>query len=761
MTRALLALAGVLLFGAYLAQVVALGDWQVDDAGISFAYARHIAEGHGPVTNPGDVEVNEGWSNPVWTGLMALLWSAGLFHLVLTPKIVSGLCAAGSFWLLGRLVRQLGVGSATGWALVPMAALVANGGWVAWTVGGLENPQYVLTLLAALSVYLDDVEHPGRWPRSGPLFFLVAISRPEGLVYTVAAGTDALIRAVRTGSWRWLLQLVAGLLVGLVPYVVLHLAVFGDLLPNTYYAKSREGSLVERLLDPRAGGWRYLTEGLASFPQAGLLVLSGLAAADRAFWRRGGLAVVLALGASVLFVLQSGGDWMMEHRFLSPTYALVALLAAVGARTLGEVVWPTAVGRGVALGAAAIAVLAVASGLPQGLERIQQNPTVPLKDRLTRLPKLLVVSEALGLDHPTFLMSDMGGPMWANDQGQVRILDMFGLCDKHIAHGLHDRDVAALWSYGFEQHTPAMVQVPPTLTKSWRLLAYPHFLDAFTPLDDAGTPWEQVRWYLRRSLVEPAWEDAFATGDVVVQGALRVHRVTLVDSEPGEVIVEVVFSLRRVGMGRPRVRLSLVGERPSDAAADLLSFLDVRALTAQRVYVQRLVLAVPPDVGTVRSVQAIGTPEPSDLPAPASWQSMQLAIDGGGDNLRLREWVVHNPADVVRDGPRLVLQPFDPDHHTLCTPMLPAGRLRTQLTTRLRAVGEAATLDVRGYGPDGVFLGRQELWRWRTPHDDARTLHIEVAVPARSHTVRLCQAVLGGGTLVTEAWSVETLRDQR
>ena len=46
------------------------GRWEVDDAGITFAYARSVATGAGPVLQPGAPPV-EGFSDPAWMVLLA------------------------------------------------------------------------------------------------------------------------------------------------------------------------------------------------------------------------------------------------------------------------------------------------------------------------------------------------------------------------------------------------------------------------------------------------------------------------------------------------------------------------------------------------------------------------------------------------------------------------------------------------------------------------------------------------------------------
>ena len=47
-----------------------LWDWEVEDAAITFAYARSFAEGDGLVPQPGAERV-EGYSNPTWLLLFA------------------------------------------------------------------------------------------------------------------------------------------------------------------------------------------------------------------------------------------------------------------------------------------------------------------------------------------------------------------------------------------------------------------------------------------------------------------------------------------------------------------------------------------------------------------------------------------------------------------------------------------------------------------------------------------------------------------
>lgn len=735
-------LGAVALTALYLVHARVHGAWQVDDAGITFAYARNIAAGHGAVTNPGDAALNEGYSNPAWTALLALFMVAGAFDLVVTPKVLSVVATVATFAVMAGVVRRLDDDRWSASMLVPAAVLIANGSFVAWSIGGLENPEYVLAITAAIAVYLRDVAAPDRWPVSGPLFFLVAISRPEGLVYTVAVGVDAAVRALATRRVGWLLRLVVGVAVPVGLYGAWHLATFGDLLPNTYYAKSRDVSLATRLFDPRANGWQYLLEGLRTWTQLPLLLVGVVALADREAWRKGVGAVLLGLVASVVFVLVSNGDWMMQYRFASPTFALLALLAGLGTATLRRSV----LGGGPWLrgGIEVVAGLALAAGvgwhLQEQLEQIRTNPTVPLESRLVRLPRLMAVAEGLGLERPEILMSDMGGPMWVNDQGQAELLDMFGLCTREVAMALHHRDIDALWQFGFVDHDPAFLQFPPTLYRAWRLDACPWFQEDYAPLEDWKASRAETGFFVRRDLIEPPWEDRFATGTVVVQRPLRVHDVRLVAARPGAAEVEVLFSLREPASVSPRVRLVVTGERPHDDVVTLLPFLLPSGLAPDRVYRGQATMEVPEDVGVVTSVQVVGTPEPSDLRLPPQWSVVGTGVPDPGATALPEDMPVAYDGDAGRtpDG-GVRFAPVHADDNRVCTPaVVPTEDMRLATTLSLPRVDGRLDLELRWFDARGAFVDRVRTWTWSTPFDAPREQTLVVRPLAEAAYVRAC-----------------------
>ena len=131
------------------------GQWIVDDAGLSFAYARSLATGAGPVLQPGSDPV-EGFSNPTWVAVLAVGRALHLFDhgswfgtpdLVLYPE-------AGRTVVLFRGVRPHVLDRAHRVAATRRdksrrgTATVAVPSFVIWTTSGLENGLFVLVVMA-------------------------------------------------------------------------------------------------------------------------------------------------------------------------------------------------------------------------------------------------------------------------------------------------------------------------------------------------------------------------------------------------------------------------------------------------------------------------------------------------------------------------------------------------------------------------------------------------------------------------------------
>lgn len=301
----------VLLPGLVFAQGMLL-HWQpVDDAYISFRYAHNWSRGLGLVFNAG--ERVEGYTNFLWTALLALAGRAGLDIVRVgtwAGVVLAGL-AVDLTWLLGRRVAaERGWPREMAWA--PALLLALYPGWAYWAFAGLEGP--LLTCLV-LGFLLTTVE-PGSvrlvlW--GGLLGALAAMTRWE-VVLLWPVG----VLAQRRWSRGALLAVVMTALFG--AYYLWRLRYYGEWMPNTFLAKA-SGTLLPRLLR----GSLYAAEFAVGWLLP-LTVIPWLFLAER----RGRWTLVLAAVLFVYcgYVVWTGGDFFPWLRFLLPVLPIAAVLIA-------------------------------------------------------------------------------------------------------------------------------------------------------------------------------------------------------------------------------------------------------------------------------------------------------------------------------------------------------------------------------------------------------------------------------------------------
>ena len=230
-----------------------------DDAYISYRYARHLAEGHGLVFNVG--ERVEGYTN-----FLFVLGTSLLFRVAEPEQIYPLICIINiaflflSYVLLYRHVRRsYGVGPAL---LVVSAFGLVPGVWL-WTASGMET---ILVLLLHMALWFQLERSLERASRDAIglvlIMALCLLVRADGFV-VVGIG---LVYLVLNGHGRLALKVAVPVVaVGLV-YVSWRWFYYGDLLPNTYYAKvhstlwNRLQSSLPRLyrLSMQQGFWPHL-----------------------------------------------------------------------------------------------------------------------------------------------------------------------------------------------------------------------------------------------------------------------------------------------------------------------------------------------------------------------------------------------------------------------------------------------------------------------------------------------------------------------
>ncbi|MGF6881277.1 hypothetical protein ABIA39_001157 [Nocardia sp. GAS34] len=441
------------------------GNWLVDDAGITFAYARSVADGFGPVLQPGAAPV-EGFSDPTWLAVLVVGKWCGLFDsgslfgvpdLVLYPKAIALLCCAGilvTCYVAARRVSRWPavITFATG---VVLAAIPS---FVIWCFSGLENSLFAL-VACVLAVRLLVAVLDGRlWTPSvavtaGVLAAVAALTRPDGLIY-VAAYPLVSVLLFRRATWLKMLGhvLYSGIAFA-VPfgaYVLWRFAEFGRLVPNTAVAKRQAIPAVHDL--SRLGD---LVQYVGASAVIAAAVVLGLALATPSRWRDGVVALLVPLALAMLAYCVLEPDWMGQFRFATPVWALAAFVVVIsvaqvlaGLRT-----------RARALVALALVFAMIPSGvaLADAARAYRANSDVPLCWIAIRFGRYMNgYADILGLPQATLLAPDMGGSSLTS---RLRLIDLAGLADARMADIRSGKAGVTVADYVFNDRKPTFIHV--------------------------------------------------------------------------------------------------------------------------------------------------------------------------------------------------------------------------------------------------------------------------------------------------------------
>lgn len=298
--------------------------WLCDDAYISFRYARNLIEGRGLVYNPG--EYVEGYTNFFWILQLAALWKvlgigpepgATLLSAAYSAG-VCGLCAWHAVNGPARLGRRWIVGGA-------LLLLATSRTFAVWCTSGLETRQFTFfVLLAIILLGRYACWRPGLGCASLALA-AAALTRPEGLLIAAVGSAwfvfDAAVR--RRCTWRAFLALIGPFAAIAGAHAVFRWFYYGDIVPNTYWAKYVQSW-------PDAGLSYLVRAGI----ETGAYLLVPLAAVG-AYARlrlQGDSVHLLALAcivAHAAYLVDVGGDHF-EYRPLDFYWPLLAVAALEG-----------------------------------------------------------------------------------------------------------------------------------------------------------------------------------------------------------------------------------------------------------------------------------------------------------------------------------------------------------------------------------------------------------------------------------------------
>lgn len=472
-----------------------LFEWLIDDAGISFAYSRSLAGGHGLVSQPGMVPV-EGYSNFLWVILMTPFFLLGLFDPFLTSKIVSFILVGISFLFLHRAAMAL-TDRRRLVSFISLLFLATNSSFVIWTCSGLENPLYAMLICLLLFQIVHHLASASGSPASPQMIAVtcsaLALTRPDGIVYT-AAFPFVLLIGLLIGQifarelMRRLWKFGATTLGILGTFMLFRLLYFGDIMPNTYYVKGGPGfkevidllTMQEEYLVKLQQLWQsVLGDWLWLLIPVTLLALPIVSARLRRNLLNDVALLTLMLLALAAYMLL-GIDYMKEYRFATNLFPMLYLSLAVGLYRL----WDSFVHFRIQKTVAAVALLLLigVSTFFEHRSRYQaffKRPTVPF----TRIAnsfglRFNKIAQYLELEDPSFLVPDIGGTLYYSN---LRIIDLAGLCDTTIAK-TRRYHLSRFHEYVFEEIKPTIIHIHGYFTAVSRLDEDERFMRDYIPI---------------------------------------------------------------------------------------------------------------------------------------------------------------------------------------------------------------------------------------------------------------------------------------
>ena len=394
-----------------------------DDVFISLTFAKNLGQGFGFVHNQG-LRV-EGFSSFLWIILLAPLQTLKL-DLLITARIFGCIVSIFTLLMTAILSKEI-LGRENKIAIMAVMLIISlNSSFAFWGISGMETPLFSLLFVSAVLLLIIEIRKESKFIFSGFLFFLLCITRPEGIIIGLATLCWLLIvrfihKSDLTNKWliNWALTFI-------IPCLIFFLArylYFGHWFPTPVYAKSN-APLFRQVL----WGLQYLF-GYANF-SGSLLLLIALCVSFfyTRFSSMKGLIVFLTL-FYVAFIIGSGGDWMQFYRFFAVLVPFLAILLVSLLADIAEQFLKNKIKLGYSLVLTIIISLLVLSLLTT-FDSIYVHPKLELSGKSPIINEVNFIKK-YGKPSDVVAVVDAGAIGYYTD---LYILDMVGLLDEHIAH---------------------------------------------------------------------------------------------------------------------------------------------------------------------------------------------------------------------------------------------------------------------------------------------------------------------------------------
>ncbi len=401
-----------------------------DDAFTTFRYVKNFIEGNGLVFNTG--EKVEGYTNFLWVMILSALGKLGVDYIRFAQylSVFFGASVLITLYFLTFIVIPKKSNYKYLIALIPPLLLAYNGGFIYWSVSAMETSLFIFLIFAGLLSYLAYRDSHKTVLITPILFLLAALTRPEGVYfYGIIFLFDLLIVKKKGKHFfnfeRKALIEFSFFAVPFAIYLLWKLYYFGNILPNTFYAKTGFG--IFYLLR----GYRYITQTFTDHYYYLILVVPILFAFIK-FWKNPSLALLnILIVANVIQVLIVGGDVLPLNRFmliaLPISFVLLSYCVHFVILKMKKWNYPSAV---------LILLFSYFFALETyNAEKLRvgvwQSYELGLVGKMKEYAKFLnAIAEEKGYT-PTVALSTIGALSYYSN---AKVIDFIGLTDKYVAH---------------------------------------------------------------------------------------------------------------------------------------------------------------------------------------------------------------------------------------------------------------------------------------------------------------------------------------
>lgn len=324
----LVVLTGVLASSAAI--LVVHRHYLMDDAFITYRYAKHLAEGEGITWNRGEAPV-EGYTDFLLVVVLAPVTKAGIDPLLAT-RVMSLLSIVGLGWAIARISRRLYVRDNVTAALIGLT-FIAAGPAVSLATLGLETVMFTLALTLAFDRMLSflDTRSSREAGFLGVALLSAILLRPEGGLFAVIAIVSVLpaLRGLdRRQTRAAIVAAVTTLILPLCVYLGWKLWHFGSIVPNTFFVKATGSKLISPLGAMSVLAYfnhetKLLVLALLSWPMAGVA-------------RQGRIVALVFVASYAAWFIRVDTVMDIYDRFLYPLTPFLFFLAMPVACTMLE-----------------------------------------------------------------------------------------------------------------------------------------------------------------------------------------------------------------------------------------------------------------------------------------------------------------------------------------------------------------------------------------------------------------------------------------